>query len=66
MKILEVILQKYEKLEEEEERKVRAQKRWDREREEWSRQKEVQEMERWKHLALKQKRSNSEEVWFKL
>ena len=63
MKILEVILQKYEKLEEEEERKARAQKQWDKEKEEWSKQKEVAEMERWKHIALKQKRSSSEEVW---
>lgn len=62
MKILEVILQKYEKLEEEEEKKAKAQKKWDREKEEWSRQKEVAEMERWKNLALKQKRSNSEEL----
>lgn len=62
MKILEVILQKYEKLEEEEERKARAQRRWDREKEERDKKKEEAEMERWKNFALKQKRSSSVEV----
>lgn len=66
MKILEVILQKYEKLEEEEERKARAQKQWDKEKEDWEKQKEAVEMERWKYLALKQKRSSSEEVFANL
>lgn len=62
MKILEVILQKYEKLEEEEEKKARAQRRWDREKEERDKKKEEAEMERWKNFALKQKRSSSVEV----
>lgn len=62
MKILEVILQKYEKLEEEEDRKARAQRRWDREKEERDKKKEEAEMERWKNFALKQKRSSSVEV----
>ncbi|XP_055932136.1 coiled-coil domain-containing protein 177-like isoform X1 [Argiope bruennichi] len=61
MKILEVILQKYEKMEEEEERKARAQRRWDKEREQREKKKEEAEMERWKNFALKQKRSSSEE-----
>ncbi|GFY64234.1 uncharacterized protein TNIN_104081 [Trichonephila inaurata madagascariensis] len=61
MKILEVILQKYEKMEEEEERKARAQRRWDREKELREKKKEEAEMERWKNFALKQKRSSSEE-----
>ncbi|GIY70370.1 hypothetical protein CDAR_61922 [Caerostris darwini] len=61
MKILEVILQKYEKLEEEEERKARAQRRWDKEKELHEKKKEEAEMERWKNFALKQKRSSSEE-----
>ncbi|KAG8182420.1 hypothetical protein JTE90_018307 [Oedothorax gibbosus] len=61
MKILEVILQKYEKLEEEEEKKARAQRRWDREKEDRDKRKEEAEMERWKNFALKQKRSSSVE-----
>ncbi|XP_035207627.1 coiled-coil domain-containing protein 177-like isoform X2 [Stegodyphus dumicola] len=61
MKILEMILQKYEKLEEEEERRARAQRRWDKEKEIREKKKEEAEMERWKNLALKQKRSSSEE-----
>ncbi|XP_071039728.1 coiled-coil domain-containing protein 177 isoform X4 [Parasteatoda tepidariorum] len=52
---------KYEKLEEEEDRKARAQKNWDKEKEDRDKKKEEAEMERWKNFALKQKRSSSVE-----
>ncbi|XP_023229350.1 uncharacterized protein LOC111629694 [Centruroides sculpturatus] len=63
VKILELILQKYEHQEEEEDRRAAARRQWDREREYREKQKEILELERWRILAAKcQKNEEIEEA----